>query len=56
MSESIIYMIVLFCTVGIGYSSYKIGIKEGARRMLDYLEEHKIINIDEEGKVTPRIL
>ena len=48
--------IFLFCVMGVGYSSYKIGVKEGAEKMLAHLQQGRIINIDDEGKITPRIL
>tara|TARA_R110002074_G_scaffold392736_1_gene578490 strand:- start:1016 stop:1174 length:159 start_codon:yes stop_codon:yes gene_type:complete len=46
--------IFLFCVMGVGYSSYKIGLKEGAEKMLVHLQEGRIIDIDDEGKITPR--
>lgn len=48
--------IFIFCAVGVGYSSYKIGVREGAEKMLEHLQEGSIIDIDDEGKITPRIL
>jgi len=51
--ESIIIFAV--CILGVGYTSYKIGIKEGAEKMLDRLEEINIINIDNEGRISPKL-
>lgn len=48
------YIILASCVVGVGYTSYKIGIKEGAEKMLDKLQEGKIIFIDEKGQISPR--
>ena len=39
-------IIFAFCIIGVGYTSYKIGVKEGAEKMLDRLEQINIINID----------
>jgi|TARA_B110000908_G_scaffold144629_1_gene174373 hypothetical protein len=46
-------IIFMFCGTGLAYTSYTIGIKEGAKRMLDKLEEIKIVNVDKDGAVTP---
>ena len=45
--------ILVFCAIGMAYTSYSIGIKEGAAKMLDKLEEINIINVDAEGTVSP---
>ncbi len=50
-----ILLIFAFCMLGISYSSYKIGVREGAEKMLDRLEEINIINIDDEGRISPKI-
>jgi hypothetical protein len=50
------YLIFAACILGVGYTSYKIGVKEGAEKMLDRLEEINIINIDDEGRISPKQL
>ncbi len=50
------YLIFAGCILGVGYTSYKIGVKDGAEKMLDRLEEINIINIDEEGRISPKQL
>lgn len=53
MSET---LLVLFISiVGVGYTSYKIGIKEGSESMLSLLEKIGVINMDDEGNITPNI-
>lgn len=53
MSET---LLVLFISiVGVGYISYKIGIKEGSESMLSLLEKIGVINMDDEGNITPNI-
>jgi hypothetical protein len=49
-----IIITVVICIVGVGWTSYKIGIREGAEKMLDKLQEGKIIFIDDEGQISPR--
>jgi hypothetical protein len=48
-------LIFAFCMAGASYTSYKIGVREGAAKMLDRLEEINIINIDDEGRISPKI-
>ena len=48
------YIILASCVVGVGYTSYKIGVKEGAEKMLDRLEQINIIDIDSEGRISPK--
>jgi hypothetical protein len=47
--------IFTLCIIGVGYTSYKIGVREGAEKMLERLQEIKIIDIDDEGKISPKI-
>ena len=49
-------LIFAFCIMGVGYTSYKIGVKEGAEKMLNKLEEINIIDIDPEGRNSPKKL
>lgn len=50
------YFIVLaVCVMGVGYTSYKIGIKEGSEGMLGLLENLGVITMDEEGNVSPNL-
>ena len=46
-------LISLACGFACHYA-YKEGIKEGAEKMLDKLQEGKIIFIDEKGQISPR--
>jgi len=51
------YFLVLGgCIIGVGYSSYKIGIREGAEKTLEKLKQINIINIDQEGRISPKKL
>lgn len=50
------YFIVLaVCVMGVGYTSYKIGIKEGSEGMLGLLENLGVITMDDEGNVSPNL-
>jgi len=48
-------LILLFIFFGSGYSSFKIGIREGVERALDNLRKERIINIDPSGEITPNL-
>lgn len=41
--------------MGVGYTSYKIGIKEGSEGMLGLLENLGVITMDDEGNVSPNL-
>jgi len=43
------------CIIGVGYTSYKLGIKEGSENMLGLLEKIGVIHMDSEGNITPNI-
>jgi hypothetical protein len=47
------YLIFTICVLGVGWTSYKIGLKEGGENMIDMLEVIGIINIDENDEVFP---
>ena len=47
-------IIFSFCILGVGYTSYKIGVRNGIERALERLEEINIINIDEYGRISPK--
>ena len=50
------YFIVLaVCVLGVGYTSYKIGIKEGSEGMLGLLENLGVITMDNDGNVSPNL-
>lgn len=53
MSETL--LVLFISVVGVGYTSYKIGIKEGSENMLSLLEKIGVINMDDEGNVTPNL-
>jgi len=48
-------LILLFIFFGSGYSSFKIGIREGVEIALDNLRKERIINIDPSGEITPNL-
>ena len=52
MSNEIL-LIFFVCIVGVGYSSYKIGIKEGSESMLSLLEKLDVITMDNFGNIMP---
>ena len=39
--------------IGVGYTSYKIGIQEGASITVDVLSENQIIKFDARGNIVP---
>jgi hypothetical protein len=47
------YFIMLFGIVGVGYTSYMIGLRDGGAKMIDSLEFLKIIVVDENDNVAP---
>lgn len=50
------YIIFVCCILGVGWTSYKIGIKEGGEKMIDVLEAIGIITVDENDDVHPNKL
>jgi len=44
--------ILFFCVIGSAYTSYKIGLREGAEGMIEFLDEVGIIHVDEKGNIT----
>ena len=53
MSETL--LVFFICIIGVGYTSYKLGIKEGSESMLSLLEKIGVILMDNEGNITPNI-
>ena len=53
MSETL--LVLFISVVGVGYTSYKIGIKEGSESMLSLLEKIGVIIMDDDGNVTPNL-
>lgn len=49
-----LYLMLATCIAAAGWSSYKIGLRQGAEKMLEKLQEGRIISIDDEGQITPR--
>lgn len=47
------YLIFSTVIIGVGWSSYKIGVREGSTRMIDKLHEIGVIRYDEEGRIKP---
>jgi len=47
------YGITLILILGAAYTSYRIGIREGAESLLSFLEEARVINIDDKDNITP---
>ena len=52
MYEIIVLGIVL-CCAGCAWTSYKIGLREGAKNMLDLLQQQKIIAYTNKGNIKP---
>ena len=50
------YFIFVCCILGVGWTSYKIGIKEGGEKMIDMLEVIGIIYTNEDDNVKPHTL
>lgn len=46
------YLIFAACIFGVGYSSYKIGVREGAERTVEKLIESRLLKIDHRGNLT----
>jgi|TARA_R110002153_G_scaffold76282_1_gene196658 hypothetical protein len=49
-----LYLMLSACIAAAGWSSYKIGLRQGAEKMLEHLQEGSIIDIDDAGKITPK--
>lgn len=47
------YLITLFAIIGVGYTSYIIGLREGGAKMIDSLEYLEIIIVDKDDNVWP---
>jgi hypothetical protein len=47
------YIIFVCCVLGVGFSSYNIGMKQGGEKMIDMLELIGIITVDENDDVWP---
>ena len=50
MIEYVVYGLVM---IGVSWSSYCIGIKDGGAKMIDMLEMIGILNVDEHDNVSP---
>ena len=50
------YIILVCCILGVGWTSYKIGLKEGGEKMIGMLEVIGIIYTDEDDNVHPNKL
>lgn len=50
------YFITAIAVIGVGYTSYIIGLKEGGAKMIDSLEYLGIIIVDEKDNVWPNKL
>jgi|TARA_B110000503_G_C6763164_1_gene256302 hypothetical protein len=48
----IYYAITVVLIIGSAYTSYRIGVREGAGSMLNYLQANKVINIDKNDNIT----
>ena len=46
-------IIAIGIIVGVGYTSYKIGVKEGASITVDVLSQNQIIKFDAHGNIVP---
>ena len=51
--EFLYYGVTLIVILGAAYTSYRIGIREGAESLLDFLEEAGVINVDDKDNITP---
>lgn len=51
MSETL--LVLFISVVGVGYTSYKIGLQEGSESMLGLLEKIGVIIMDDDGNITP---
>jgi len=48
-----IYIISFICALGYGWSQYKSGVAHGAEKLLEILDRENIIDVDDNGNVTP---
>ena len=48
--------ILMLGMIGVGYTSYIIGLKEGGSKMIDSLEYLEIVIVDEDDNVWPNKL
>tara|TARA_A200000159_G_C7302525_1_gene330834 strand:- start:67 stop:273 length:207 start_codon:yes stop_codon:yes gene_type:complete len=49
----VFFTIMLLVTIGMMYSSYKIGRREGAEACLEVLHKNKVICYDNKGNIKP---
>jgi len=47
------FAVLAIVVITSGYSSYRIGLREGAGNMLDLLQQQRIIQYDKDGNITP---
>lgn len=47
------FIILIVCIIGVGYTSWKLGVQEGSEKMVEMLENIGIITIDDYGNVVP---
>lgn len=47
------FIVLAVCLIGASYKAYKIGVKEGAEKVLVKLHETKIIAFDDKGEIKP---
>ena len=47
------FIIMIVCIIGVGYTSWKLGVQEGSEKMVEMLENIGIITIDDYGNVVP---
>ncbi len=47
------FIILIVCIIGVGYTSWKLGVQEGSEKMVEMLENIGIITIDDYGNVIP---
>ena len=45
--------VLFILIIGVGWSSYNIGIREGSEKMIDKLHEIGVITYDEKGRIKP---
>ena len=47
------FIVLLVCILGVGYTSWRLGVQEGSEKMVEMLENIGIITIDDYGNVVP---
>ncbi len=46
-------LIYFFCLLGVAYTSWSLGIRTGAQRAVEYMQDNNLITLEEETEEIP---